>query len=408
MRVERRAAEPILPPSLFGNRVFVVTSAVGFVVGFALFGALTYLPLFQQVVRGQSPTASGLQLFPLMVGLLASSITSGQIITRTGRYRVFPIAGTAVSVVGLLLLSRLDASTTTIEAGLYMLVLGLGLGMVMQVLILAVQNAVDYEELGVATSGATLFRSIGGSLGTAILGAVFSSRLDDELKQSLGDRAAAVSDGANPAALHRLPAAIRDVYIGAFTDALMTVFVVAAAGVAVAFLLAWLIEERPLRHTVQTQGLDEAFAPPQDVSSLRVLTRELSDAVGRPRARAFVERAAERASISLSPEAIWMLSRSAHDETIEPDAMAAETGAPVDALRSGLAELHERGLLDDGRPSVDGEEMYERISGARCDALHGLVADWVPDRDPEVDPIIERIADELGMERPRERVEART
>jgi EmrB/QacA subfamily drug resistance transporter len=402
LRVERRASEPILPPSLFANRVFAATSAVGFVVGFALFGALTYLPLFQQVVRGQSPTASGLQLFPLMAGLLASSIVSGQVITRTGRYRVFPIVGTAVSTVGLLLLTQLDASTSTVEAGAYMLVLGLGLGMVMQVLILAVQNAVPYTLLGVATSGATLFRSIGGSLGTAILGAVFASRLDDELKRSLGARASAVSGGADPSALHHLPAAVRDPYIHAFTDSLSTVFLVAAAFAALAFALAWLIEERPLRQTVETGGLDDAFASPRDVSSLRVLGRELSIAAGRPRTRAFVESAAARASIELSPEAIWLLSRAHHGETIEPGAMAAETGADTTVLNSGLSELTERGLLVDGRPSPDGEAMYARISEARCEALRGLVADWVPERDPEVDPIIERIADELGMKHPQQ------
>jgi EmrB/QacA subfamily drug resistance transporter len=398
--VESRAAEPILPLSLLRNRVFAATGAVGFVVGFALFGALTYLPLFQQVVRGQSPTASGLQLFPLMGGLLISSVASGQIITRTGRYKVFPIVGTAVTTVGMVLLSRLDASTTTVEAGLYMLVLGLGLGMVMQVLVLAVQNAVPYEQLGVATSGATLFRSIGGSLGTAILGAIFSSRLSGELTARLGDRADAVSSGANPAALHRLPSAIRDLYVGAFTDALTTVFIVGAAVSALAFLLAWLIEERPLRQTVETTGLDDAFAPPQDVSSLRVLARELSGAVGRPRSRDFVERAAEKASISLSPEAIWMLTRSAHGETVDPDAMASETGADADVLRGGLAELRDRGFLDDGRPTEEGHSMYECIAEARCQALRELVAGWVPDRDPEVDPIIERIADELGMASP--------
>src|SRR5215213_8501082 len=179
--VERRAAEPILPPSLFRNRVFIVTSAVAMVVGFALFGALTYLPLFQQVVRGLSPTASGLQLLPVMGGLLVSSIVSGQIIARTGRYKVFPILGTAVAAVGMWLLSSLDESTAPVAAALHMLVLGLGLGLVMQVLVLAVQNAVPYSMLGVATSGSTLFRSIGGSLGTAVLGAVFSGRLAGDL-----------------------------------------------------------------------------------------------------------------------------------------------------------------------------------------------------------------------------------
>jgi Na+/melibiose symporter-like transporter len=174
---ERRAVEAVLPLRLLTNSVFSVTSAVGFVVGFALFGAVTYLPLFLQVVKGASPTGSGLQLLPLMGGLLITSIGSGQLITRTGRYKPFPIAGTAVMTVGLYLLSTMDPTSSQIEIFGFMFVLGLGLGMVMQVLVLAVQNAVDYSDLGVATSGATLFRSIGGSLGTAVLGAIFSNRL---------------------------------------------------------------------------------------------------------------------------------------------------------------------------------------------------------------------------------------
>ena len=173
---ESRAAEPILPLHLFRNRVFAVTSAIGFVIGFALFGALTYLPLFQQVVRGATPTESGLQLIPVMAGVLIGSIGSGQAITATGRYKAFPIIGCAIATVGLLLLSRLDAGTSTLFASLAMFVLGLGLGLVMQVLVLAVQNAVEYSDLGVATSGATLFRSLGGSLGTAVLGAIFTAR----------------------------------------------------------------------------------------------------------------------------------------------------------------------------------------------------------------------------------------
>ncbi len=183
--VERRAEEPVLPPELFANPVFRVTSAIGFVVGFALFGSLTYLPLFQQVVRGLSPTASGLQLVPLMVGLLAASIGSGQLISRNGRYKRFPIVGTAIAAVGLLLLSRLRPDTGTFEAAAFMLILGVGLGFTMQVLVLAVQNSVPYAQLGVATSSATLFRSIGGSLGTAILGAIFANRLADELAARL-------------------------------------------------------------------------------------------------------------------------------------------------------------------------------------------------------------------------------
>jgi EmrB/QacA subfamily drug resistance transporter len=251
VRVESRAAEPILPPRLFRNRVFAVTSAVGLVVGFALFGALTYLPLFQQVVRGSSPTESGLQLLPVMAGLLTASIVSGQVISRTGRYRAWPIAGTALGALGMLMLSTLDRNTSQAVASLFMLVLGLGLGMVMQVLVLAVQNAVPYEQLGVATSGATLFRSIGGSLGTAVLGAVFTNRLTDALAAATPGGSGTPNVGAlDPSALGRLPPPVRDAFLTAFTDALDLVFLVAACVMVVAFLLTWLLEERPLRTTV--------------------------------------------------------------------------------------------------------------------------------------------------------------
>src|SRR4051812_20733986 len=271
---ESRAAEPILPLRLFRNKVFVVTSAIGFVIGFALFGALTYLPLFQQVVRGDSPTESGLQLIPVMAGVLIGSTGAGQVVTATGRYRLFPIFGTAVAAIGMVLLSRLDAQTSTLYSIVAMFVMGLGLGLVMQVLVLAVQNAVEYSELGVATSGATLFRSMGGSVGTAALGAIFTARLTSGLA---GSAAAGTSTGGiNPKAIQQLPAAVRSGYTGAFTHALSTVFLVGAGVAAVAFLLSWLVEERPLRQTVGTAGVGEAFAKPTSGDSLKELTSELS------------------------------------------------------------------------------------------------------------------------------------
>ena len=194
---ERRAAEPVLPLSLFRNSVFVTTSLVGLIVGFALFGSVTYLPLFLQVVNGASPTASGLQLLPVMGGLLIASIGSGQLITKTGRYKVFPIVGTAVMVVGLYLLSLMNADTSVATASAYMFVLGLGLGLVMQVLVLAVQNAVEYSQLGVATSGATLFRSVGGSFGASVLGAVFANQLAGNLARDLPGAAGGAASGAD-------------------------------------------------------------------------------------------------------------------------------------------------------------------------------------------------------------------
>ena len=184
--VERRATEPVLPLHLFSNRGFSVTSVVGFIVGFAMFGAITYLPLFFQIVHGESPTDSGLQLLPLLAGLIICSTGSGIVISKTGRYRIFPIAGTALITIGLVLLAQVGIGTSLIVSALYMFVLGVGLGCVMQVLVLIVQNAVPYSELGVATSGQTFFRSIGGSFGTAIFGAIFSNVLIGNLVRHLG------------------------------------------------------------------------------------------------------------------------------------------------------------------------------------------------------------------------------
>jgi MFS family permease len=395
---ESRAPEPILPLHLFRNSVFRITSAIGFVIGFALFGALTYLPLFQQVVRGDSPTESGLQLIPVMAGVLIGSIGSGQIITKTGRYKVFPVAGTAIAAVGMFLLSRLDAGTSVLYAAVAMFVMGLGLGLVMQVLVLAVQNAVDYSELGVATSGATLFRSMGGSLGTAVLGAIFTNRLTNELS---GSPAAGVGSGSiDPSALQRLPAAIRDGYTNAFTDSLSTVFLVAAAIVLVAFLLSWLIEERPLRQTVETAGVGEAFASPRSSDSLRELMRELSQLVGRERTRAFIQRTVDAAEVDLSPGSAWLLVQTAEGNTGDPDALAADRGIDAGWIRSELGALGERGLIGHGAPTDEGRATVGRLLEARRGCLTALVADWEPDEDPRINDAIARLAQELAEETP--------
>lgn len=177
--VERRGVEPVLPIALFGNAVFVTACTVGFIVGLALFGSITYMPLYLQVVRGTTPSVAGLALTPMMGGVLVTSILSGQVISRIGRYRPFPFAGAGVMTIGLGLLSTLGAGMSIWLACAYMLVLGLGLGMVMQVLVLAVQNAVEYRDLGVATSGTTLFRPIGGSVGVSLFGAIFNAYLSN-------------------------------------------------------------------------------------------------------------------------------------------------------------------------------------------------------------------------------------
>jgi len=211
-----------------------------------MFGAITYLPAFFQVVRGISPTISGVYLLPLMAGLLLVSIASGQIISRTGKYRFFPIAGSAVMTVGMFLLSLMGTGSSTLQDSVSMLVLGLGLGGVMQVLVIIVQNGVPHSELGVATSGATFFRSIGGSFGTAIFGAIFSNVLAGNLASHLHGVSLPAGFGsadATPALLGRLPAAVHQGFVAGYAQSIQTVFLVAVPIAALAFLATWLIPQ---------------------------------------------------------------------------------------------------------------------------------------------------------------------
>ena len=252
--VERKAKEPVLPLRLFSNRTFAISVVVGMIVGFALFGSVTYLPLFLQVVKGDSPTESGLRTIPMMGGMLISSIVSGQLISRKGRYKIFPVIGTAVMVVGLFLLSRMSPDTSLTMTSIYMMTVGLGLGLVMQVLVLAAQNAVDFKDLGVATSGATLFRLVGGSVGTAILGAIFAARLHTNLLQTLPGADASAGANVSPRAIAAMEPAARQLYISGFTTSLNTVFLVASIIGIVGFLLSWLLPEKPLRDTVAARA----------------------------------------------------------------------------------------------------------------------------------------------------------
>jgi EmrB/QacA subfamily drug resistance transporter len=409
--VEQRASEPVLPPRLFRNGVFSATSAMGLVVGFALFGSVTYLPLFLQVVNGASPTGSGLQILPLMGGLLITSIGSGQAISRTGRYKPFPIAGTALMVIGLSLLSTMDASTSKLEASGFMFVLGLGLGLVMQVLVLAVQNAVDYKDLGVATSGATLFRSIGGSVGTAVLGSIFSNHLDANIASTLPPSAAHVvsggSTGANPAALAKLPPTIHHLYIDAFTNALSTVFVVAAAVAAAAFVLSWLLPQKQLRDSVSadSSGITETFAVPRPTASVAEASRALSVVIGRERRRQLVERMAERAGVDLSAAASWLIVRLHEDPAADIPALARDFDIPPEVAQRGLTELLDRGLItvtgngsQSRAPTPEGHEIAERLIAERRASLARLCEGWSPEQHPDLAGLLTRMARELAAD----------
>jgi EmrB/QacA subfamily drug resistance transporter len=252
--VETRAAEPVMPLQLFRNRVFSVATGVGFIVGFIMFGAIIYIPLYLQTVHGATPTTSGLQLLPLVGGMLLTFIPSGRLVTRWGRYKIFPVVGTAVMTVGLYLLSLMTPTTSFALTSLYMFIVGLGVGLVMQVLVVAVQNAVPYTQLGTATSSATFFRTVGGAFGVALFGSIFNSRLFSELSHYLPASVMRTLAGhnisSNPAQLDALPPTIHAGYVEAFSHSLQTVFLIGVPFGIVSFILSLFLKEVPLREQV--------------------------------------------------------------------------------------------------------------------------------------------------------------
>ncbi len=251
--IERRAVEPIIPLRLFRNRVFSVGNAFAFLAGIVMFGTIIFLPVYLQTVKGFSPTQSGLALLPAIVGIFSTSITSGQLISRTGRYKIYPVLGAVIMTVGLLALSRLDVDTPFWQVAIYEYLFGAGLGFTMQTIVTAVQNSVDRRDMGSATSSITFFRQMGGSVGAALFGAVLSSRLAHYLAEQLAR--AGIQPGAggpqveanNVQAIQQLAEPVRSVVLGAFTNALDDVFLIGVPFVAVAIVVALLLKEEPLR-----------------------------------------------------------------------------------------------------------------------------------------------------------------
>ncbi|GGZ41139.1 MFS transporter [Streptomyces poonensis] len=287
---ETRAAEPMLPMRLFRNPVFTVCSVLSFIVGFAMLGALTYLPSYLQYVDGDSATVSGVRTLPMVVGLLIASVFSGNVVSKTGRYRIFPIVGSVVMGCGLYLLSRMGPETGAWLESLYMFVLGVGIGLSMQVLIIAVQNTVDYHDLGTATSGVTFFRTLGSAFGTAVFGTIYANALSPNLQDGV---AAAVRTGvADPAAVgraaqspegvHSLPAAAARPVVDAYADTLHTVFLWTVPVAALGFLVALFLKQVPLRDTARASSADmgEGFAQPRPDDSQQQLEAAVARVIG--------------------------------------------------------------------------------------------------------------------------------
>ncbi|MET7359762.1 MFS transporter [Streptomyces sp. NPDC005562] len=414
--VERKAAEPVLPLKLFRIRTFALSAVISFIVGFAMFGAMTYLPTFLQVVQGVTPTMSGVHMLPMVAGMLLSTTASGQIVSRTGRWKVFPVTGTAVTALGLLLLHQLDEHSGTWEMSAYFFVFGLGLGLVMQVLVLIVQNAVSYEDLGVATSGATFFRSIGASFGVAVFGTVFTNRLGDKLTDALaGQRLPpGLSVGtleADPRGISRLPADLRPSALHAYASSITDVFLYATPVALAAFVLAWFLREDKLRVSVTAPDTTQTLASnPVERSSYDECARALSVLGTREGRREIYERITERAGYDLLPASSWLLLRIARHGSVEPGVLAERTTVPLTVVTAAARQVEERRLAR--RTGLEmvlteyGREVAGKLAAAREESLSELLGDWWgPDRPTDLVQLVGELSAELcgsESERPRD------
>jgi EmrB/QacA subfamily drug resistance transporter len=413
--VENRAAEPVLPMKLFRIRTFTLAAVISFVIGFAMFGALTYLPTFLQIVHGITPTLSGVHMLPMVIGLLLTATLSGQLISRTGRWKVYPVVGTAVTTIGLVLLHQLDPASSNLEISGYFFVFGLGLGLVIQVLVLITQNAVDYEDLGAATSGATFFRSIGAAFGVAIFGTVFANRLGVKLTDALAG--VPLPPGVTPATLESdprgiaaLPAAVRPAALDAFSSSITDVFLYAVPVAFVAFLLALALREDKLRTAVTAPDGSETLAPnPVERSSYDECYRALSVLGTRAGRRAVYEKITERAGYDLLPAASWLILRTRRYGYVEPALLAEYSKVPLRNILAAERQVEERHLAVRQGPDLvlteRGIAVAARLSQAREDSLSELLGDWWgPDRPRDLIRLVHDLTGNLSgadAERPR-------
>ncbi|AVZ72738.1 EmrB/QacA family drug resistance transporter [Streptomyces lunaelactis] len=404
--VERGVAEPVLPLNLFRIRTFSLVAVISFIVGFAMFGALTYLPTFLQVVHGITPTLSGVYMLPMVLGMLITSTGSGQIVSRTGRWKVFPIAGTGVTAIGLVLLHLLDETSSTWEMSACFFVFGSGLGLVMQVLVVVVQNAVSYQDLGVATAGATFFRSIGASFGVAIFGMLFTYGLQDKLAGALAGQPvpSGVSAGqlaADPRAIAELPPALRPSVLHAYSSAITNVFLYAVPVVMLAFVVAWFLKEDKLRGSVTAPDPSETLASnPVTRSSHEEVARALSVLGSREGRRKIYEKITVKAGYDMLPAASWLLLRMRRHGTVEPGLLADTTPVPLSVITDAGRQVEERGLAR--REGVQlmlterGLEAAMKLAKAREESLSELLGDWWgPDRPTDLVQLVEELNAEL-------------
>ncbi|MFF0145738.1 EmrB/QacA subfamily drug resistance transporter [Amycolatopsis sulphurea] len=403
--VELRAKEPTLPMRLFRNPVFTISGILSFVVGFAMLGALSYLPTYMQYVQGTSATSSGVRMLPMVIALLIASLVSGSLVSRTGKYKIFPVLGTALLTLGLFLLSLLGPDTGFWAASAYMIVLGLGIGLSMQVLVIAVQNTADYRDLGVATSGATFLRSIGSSFGAAIFGTIYAGQLAPNLAKTAAEHPLPAGIDPRvveaPTALHRLPREVSEPVITAYSDSLHVVFLYAVPVGLLAFVLSLFLKEVPLRDTARASAPDigEGFAMPESGEHNRELERAIATVFFRER-RKVAPAIFARSGSELDAGGLWCLVQvHLREQTGRPATLAAvgaHYGIPTEVFEPAFQRLVTTGQLsfEDGVFSLteSGHEETAKLVNAWREWVAERLGDWGDaDRD-ELDAALTRVA----------------
>ncbi|WP_445160276.1 MDR family MFS transporter [Mycobacterium sp. Dal123C01] len=378
--VESRVPQPILPTRLFASPVFTVCCVLSFVVGFAMLGAMTFLPTYMQYVNGVSATTSGLRTLPMVVGMLITSTGSGTLVGRTGRYKIFPVVGTALMATAFVLMSRMDPSTSALVQSIYLVVLGAGIGLSMQVLVLIVQNTSNFEDLGVATSGVTFFRTIGSSFGAAIFGSLFSNFLKSRMGPALAVSGASPDAVSSPGALHKQPHNVVAPIVQAYSESLSEVFFWAAPVALLGFVVALFLREIPLRD-IHNSAVDvgDGFGMPTTDTPERLLENAIARMVrGDPGVR--LRSIAMRPDCLLDVAGLWGVMRIYRFGQMYGTARLSDIGnsmrIPFEVLEPNFGRLVAAAFVQ-----RDGDQMWLTPAGAQqVDYVYSLLLAWIVDR----------------------------
>ena len=360
---EHHAAEPILPLRLFRENVFSVSSTLSFIVGFALLGTMTFLPTFLQYCEGVSATMSGVRMLPMVAGLIVASVGAGTMVSRTGKYRIYPIAGSIVMAVGMVLLARLDEHSSTLTTSLSMLVLGVGIGLSMQVLTIIVQNTVDYRDLGVATSGVTFFRTIGSAFGAAAFGTIYANQLTPKLTTAVVSSGADPSLVTTPEGVHSLPPEQHASVVAAYAEALQHVFASAVPVAVIALVVALLLKQVPMRGLTQPSAADvgQGFAMPDQRTSSEQLEGQVVRII-RTRLPGAAAELLHSSRAGLDAVQVWTLRQIAIQQLrakgpADPVTIAAAHRVPMALIRPAIDDAIEGGLVTEQDDRIELSEL---------------------------------------------------